>query len=257
MTYETILVDIEGHVGVLRLNRPEARNALNSQVMTEMAAALADFDADPAVGAVVITGDDKAFAAGADIKEMSEAVWPQTFISDFLDGDWLAPTRARKPLIAAVSGYALGGGCELALSCDIILAAPNAKFGLPEITLGVIPGIGGTQRLPRAVGKAKAMEMILTGRFIDAEEAERCGLVSRVTSENVVEDAIRAGEKIAGFSALAVRMGKEMIDRAYESTLAEGVLTERRGFQALFASEDQKEGMAAFIEKRKPDFKDR
>ena len=258
MAYETIVVDTDGHVGRIVLDRPDALNALNGKLVGELAQAVRKFDADDAVGAIVIGGSEKAFAAGADIKEMAERSYPQTLRDDFIGGDWEAVGRARKPVIAAVSGYALGGGCELAMACDIILCAESARFGLPEITLGVIPGAGGTQRLTRAVGKAKAMEMILTGRFMTAEEAERCGLVSRIVREgDVMTEAMSVAAKIADMSNPAVTVAKQAVDRAFETTLAEGMAFERAVFYALFATEDQKEGMAAFIEKRQPQFRDR
>lgn len=257
MAYETIIVEKRGKVGLITLNRPDALNALNSALMTELTQALAEFEEDPLVGCIVLTGSERAFAAGADIKEMHEKSFPDTYKENFL-GNWDAITRVRKPVIAAVAGYALGGGCELAMMCDFILAATNAKFGQPEITLGIIPGAGGTQRLTRAVGKAKAMEMILTGRMMDAEEAERTGLVSRVIPANaLIDEAVRTAEKIADFSLPAVMMAKESVNRAFETTLAEGIYFERRMFHSLFATEDQKEGMAAFIEKRSPQFTNR
>jgi enoyl-CoA hydratase len=258
MAYEMIIAETRDHVGLIRLNRPEAMNALNAQLMDELADALAKFDADDHVGAVVITGSDKAFAAGADIREMQEKTFVEAFREDFITRNWEAASRTRKPVIAAVSGYALGGGCELALMCDLILASETAKFGLPEINLGVMPGAGGTQRLTRVVGKAKAMEMILTGRFMDAAEAERSGLVSRVLpADSLLDEALAVGAKIAEKSALAVMAAKESVNRAYETPLAEGVRYERRMFHALFATEDQKEGMEAFLDKRQPQFKDR
>ncbi|MFN3615108.1 MAG: enoyl-CoA hydratase [Rubrimonas sp.] len=258
MAYEMIIAETRDHVGLIRLNRPEAMNALNAQLMDELADALAKFDADDHVGAIVIAGSDKAFAAGADIREMQDKTFVEAFREDFITRNWEAASRTRKPVIAAVSGYALGGGCELALMCDLIIASETAKFGLPEINLGVMPGAGGTQRLTRVVGKAKAMEMILTGRFMDAAEAERSGLVSRVVpSDGLLDEALAVGAKIAEKSALAVMAAKESVNRAYETPLAEGVRYERRMFHALFATEDQKEGMEAFIDKRQPQFKDR
>lgn len=258
MAFETITVETRDHVGIITLDRPEALNALNAALIGELATVIRRFDDDSAVGAVVITGSEKAFAAGADIKEMAERTYPQAMLDDFMGGDWLAVARARKPVIAAVSGYALGGGCELAMMCDIILASENARFGLPEITLGVIPGVGGTQRLVNAVGKAKAMEMILSGRFMAAEEAERAGLVSRVIPEaELLDEAIKVGEKIADMSLPAVIHAKSAVNRAFETTLEEGLLFERSVFYSLFATEDQKEGMAAFIEKRQARFRDR
>ena len=258
MAFETITVETQGHVGMITLDRPESLNALNAMLMGELATALAKFEDDDAIGAIVITGSDKAFAAGADIKEMAERTYPATMMDDFMGGDWHAVPHCKKPVIAAVAGYALGGGCELALACDIILAADTARFGLPEITLGVIPGAGGTQRLTRAVGKAKAMEMILSGRFMTAEEAERANLVSRVVPEgDLMEEAMTLAAKIADMSGVAVSVAKNAVERAHESSLAEGLLFERSAFYALFATEDQKEGMAAFIEKRKAQFRNR
>ena len=257
MAYETILVETRGKVGLVTLNRPKALNALNSVVMEEVVAALQAFEADEAIGAIVMTGSEKAFAAGADIKEMQEKSYIDMYMADFFAG-WDAITRIRKPIIAAVSGYALGGGCELAMMCDFIIAGDNAKFGQPEITLGVMPGMGGSQRLTRFVGKSKAMDMCLTGRMMDAAEAERSGLVSRVVpAADVVEEAVKAAEKIAGLSLPAVMMNKEAVNRAYETTLTEGLRFERRVFHAMFSLEDQKEGMAAFSEKRPATFRNR
>ncbi|WP_421928295.1 enoyl-CoA hydratase [Neoaquamicrobium sediminum] len=257
MAYETILVETRGKVGLVTLNRPKALNALNSVVMEEVVAALQAFEADEAIGAIVMTGSEKAFAAGADIKEMQEKSYIDMYMADFFAG-WDAMTRIRKPIIAAVSGYALGGGCELAMMCDFIIAGDNAKFGQPEITLGVMPGMGGSQRLTRFVGKSKAMDMCLTGRMMDAAEAERSGLVSRVVpAADVVEEAVKAAEKIAGLSLPAVMMNKEAVNRAYETTLTEGLRFERRVFHAMFSLEDQKEGMAAFSEKRPATFRNR
>jgi enoyl-CoA hydratase/carnithine racemase len=258
MAYETVIVETRDHVGLIRLNRPDALNALNGKLMDELAEALDRFDADDAIGAIVLTGSERAFAAGADIKEMQSKSFVDAFRGDFITANWEAATRVRKPVIAAVAGYALGGGCELAMMCDFILCAENAKFGQPEINLGVMPGAGGTQRLTRFVGKSKAMEMNLTGRFMDAAEAERSGLVSRVVpTEQIVDEAVATAAKIAEKSLIAVMATKESVNRAYESTLAEGVRFERRLFHALFATEDQKEGMEAFIDKRAPQFKDR
>ncbi|MCL4143333.1 UNVERIFIED_CONTAM: hypothetical protein GTU68_031083 [Idotea baltica] len=258
MAFETIVVETQGHVGTITLNRPESLNALNATLVGELATALEKFEADEAVGAIVITGSEKAFAAGADIKEMAERTYPQTMQDDFIGGGWEAVPKARKPVIAAVAGYALGGGCELALACDMIIAAETARFGLPEITLGVIPGAGGTQRLTRAVGKAKAMEMILSGRFMTAEEADRAGLVSRVVPEgDLMDEAMALANKIADLSGPAVMLAKASVDRAEESSLAEGLQFERMAFYSLFATEDQKEGMAAFVEKRKAQFRNR
>jgi enoyl-CoA hydratase len=255
--YETIIVETRGHAGLITLNRPQALNALNSTLIREMNAALDAFEADAGVGAVIITGSDKAFAAGADIKEMRHKSYMDAYLSDFI-GPWERVTRMRKPVIAAVSGFALGGGCELAMMCDFIIAADTAKFGQPEIRLGIIPGAGGTQRLTRAVGKAKAMEMVLTGRMIDAAEAERCGLVARVVpAAQLLEEALKAAETIASHSRPAVMMAKEAVNLAHETTLAEGVRAERRMFYSLFATDDQKEGMAAFEEKRAAQFKHR
>jgi enoyl-CoA hydratase/carnithine racemase len=258
VAYETLIVEREGAVVLIRLNRPEALNALNDQLMDELTSALDETEADAGVGCVVITGSEKAFAAGADIKEMASKDYAQTLGEDFITRNWERVTRCRKPVIAAVAGFALGGGCELAMMCDFIIAADTARFGQPEITLGVSPGAGGTQRLTRFVGKSKAMEMILTGRMIDAEEAERCGLVSRVVpADTLVAEAMKAAAKIAGLSPLAVMLAKEMVLSAYETPLSQGVRLERRLFQSMFAFADQKEGMAAFVEKRKPDFKGR
>lgn len=257
MAYETILVETRGKVGLVTLNRPKALNALNSQVLQDVIAALQAFEADPDVGAIVLTGTEKAFAAGADIKEMQAKSYIDVYMEDFFAG-WEALTRIRKPIIAAVSGYALGGGCELAMMCDFIIAGDNAKFGQPEITLGVMPGMGGSQRLTRFVGKSKAMDMCLTGRMMDAAEAERSGLVSRVVpAGEVVEEALKAAAKIAGFSQPAVMMTKEAVNRSYETTLAEGLRFERRVFHSMFAFDDQKEGMAAFSEKRAANFRNR
>jgi enoyl-CoA hydratase len=255
MTYETIIVEKRGRVGLIVLNRPEALNALNETMMVELGRALDAFESEANIGCIVITGSERAFAAGADIKEMQGKVFPATYRDNFI-GNWDRVTGTRKPVIAAVSGYALGGGCELAMMCDFILASPTAKFGQPEITLGIIPGAGGTQRLTHAVGKAKAMEMCLTGRNMDAEEAERAGLVSRiVASGDLVEEAIRTAEKIADLSMPAVMMAKESVNNAMEMGLTAGARTERRLFHSLFATADQKEGMAAFAEKRSPQFK--
>ena len=257
MAYETILAEIRGKTGLIRLNRPQALNALNSQLVSELTDALRAFDKDDAIGAIVLTGSEKAFAAGADIKEMQNLTFAEAYGQDFL-GEAEGVSAIRKPIIAAVSGYTLGGGCELAMMCDFIIAADNAKFGQPEITLGIIPGIGGTQRLARFVGKSKAMDMVLTGRMMDAAEAERCGLVSRVVAQDVLlDEALKAAERIASFSQLSVMMAKESVNRAFETTLQEGLRYERRSFQALFATEDQKEGMAAFVDKRTPSFKNR
>ncbi len=256
MAYENIKTEIRGRVGLITLHRPQALNALCAALVTELNQALDAFEADDAVGAIVLTGSDKAFAAGADIREMQAKTFPDTYLEDFITKDWERISRCRKPVIAAVAGFALGGGCEFALMCDFILAADNAKFGQPEITLAIPPGSGGTQRLTRIVGKSKAMEMCLTGRMIDATEAERCGLAARVVPvAELVDEALKTAEKIAGFSRPAVFMVKEAVNRAYETTLAEGVRFERRLFQAAFATADQKEGMDAFSNKRKPAFK--
>jgi enoyl-CoA hydratase len=258
MSYEHILTEVKGRVALVTLNRPKQLNALSPKLMQELGAALLGFDADDDVGAIVITGNEKAFAAGADIDAMKAFDFPHAFKTDYITRDWEHIRRVRKPVIAAVAGYALGGGCEVAMMCDIVIAAESAKFGQPEINLGVLPGSGGTQRLPRAIGKAKAMDMCLTARMMDAAEAERSGLVSRVVaSDKLMEEAMAVAEKVASYSLPAVMMVKEAINRAYESTLSEGVLFERRLFHAAFALEDQKEGMAAFVEKRKPAFKHR
>jgi enoyl-CoA hydratase len=254
MTYETILVTRAERVGTITLNRPKALNALNSQVMGEVTAAAAEFDADPGIGAIVITGSEKAFAAGADIKEMASLSFSEVFEADFFAA-WNKLAAVRTPLIAAVAGYALGGGCELAMMCDLLIAADTAKFGQPEIKLGVLPGMGGSQRLTRAIGKAKAMDLILTGRTIDAEEAERSGLVSRVVpADRLIEEANAVATTISQMSRSAARMAKEAVNRAFVSTLAEGLLYERRLFHSAFATDDQTEGMAAFTEKRAPNF---
>ena len=255
--YETLLVETRGAVGLITLNRPKALNALNATLIRELGEALEAFEADGAVGATVITGSEKAFAAGADITEMATKSFTDVYLAD-LGGAWSRLLACRKPRIAAVSGYALGGGAELAQMCDLVIASETAKFGQPEITLGIIPGFGGTQRLTRAVGKAKAMDLILTGRMMDAGEAERSGLVSRVVpGEKLLEEALAAAEKIAGFSRAAVLAAKEAVEVAHETGLSEGVRFEKRAFQSLFATEDQKEGMAAFVEKRKPAFRNR
>jgi enoyl-CoA hydratase len=257
MTYANVIVETHGSVGLIRLNRPQALNALSAALMADLDAALEAFEADPAIGAIVLTGSEKAFAAGADIKEMQDKTFAEAFLDDFIS-KWERLTRVRKPVVAAVAGFALGGGCEIAMMCDFILAADTAKFGQPEIKLGVIPGAGGTQRLTRAVGKAKAMEMILTGRMMDAEEAERSGLVSRVVpAASLIEEAVKVAGSIAALSRPAVFAAKEAVNRAYETTLAEGVRFERRIFHSLFATEDQKEGMRAFAEKRPAKFANR
>ena len=257
MSYDNILVETRGRVGVIRLNRPQALNALNSALNAELGEAIAAFGADDGIGCILLTGSDKAFAAGADIKEMADQSATGMFMGDFA-ANWDAAARARKPIVAAVAGFALGGGCELAMQCDLIIAADSAKFGQPEIKLGIIPGIGGTQRLPRAVGKAKAMDLILTGRMMDAAEAESAGLVARVVpAASLMEEAMKLAETIASMSLPAVLAAKEAVNRAFESPLAEGIRFERRVFHGLFATEDQKEGMAAFVEKRAPKFKNR
>jgi enoyl-CoA hydratase len=258
MSYEFILAETRGRVGLITLNRPKQLNALSPQLMQELAAALYAYDADDAIGAIVITGGEKAFAAGADIAVMKDFDFQHAFRTDYITRDWEHLRNVRKPVIAAVAGYALGGGCEVAMMCDIVIAAESAKFGQPEINLGTFPGSGGTQRLPRAVGKAKAMDLILTARMMDAQEAERAGLVSRVVaSDKLIEEAMAVADKIAAYSLPVAMMAKEAVNRAYETSLAEGVRFERRLFHATFALEDQKEGMAAFVEKRKPKFKHR
>ena len=255
MAYEMILVETRGRVGLVTLNRPKALNALCDQLMTELGQAMAAFDADPAIGAIVLTGSEKAFAAGADIKEMKVRTYPDVYKEDFIGKRWEAVLTIQKPVIAAVAGFALGGGCELAMMCDMIIAADTAKFGQPEINLGIIPGAGGSQRLTRAVGKSKAMDMILTGRMMDAAEAERSNLVCRVVpAADLVAEALKMGEKIASLSGPSVAMAKEAVNVAYETTLREGVRFERRLFYSLFSTEDQKEGMAAFVEKRAAQF---
>jgi len=255
---EMILVEVHEAVGVIRLNRPAALNALCDQLMDELGAQLLAFDADPAIGAIVLTGSEKAFAAGADIKEMKDRSYPAVFLDDFIGMRWETVLRVRKPVIAAVAGFALGGGCELAMMCDLILAADTAKFGQPEINLGVIPGAGGTQRLTRAVGKSKAMEMVLTGRMMDAAEAERANLVSRVVpADRLMEEAIKVASKIAALSPVATVMAKAAVNRAFETSLTEGVRAERALFLSLFGSPDQREGMAAFAEKRRASFQAR
>jgi enoyl-CoA hydratase len=257
MSYEHILVEARGKVGLIRLNRPQALNALNAKLIAELSAAINAFEADDKIGCLLITGSEKAFAAGADIKEMTDKTFIEAFLGNFA-GSWDRAAHARKPVVAAVAGFALGGGCELAMQCDLIIAADNAKFGQPEIKLGVIPGIGGSQRLTRAVGKAKAMDLILTGRMMDAEEAERSGLVARVVpAASLMEEAMKVAEIIASMSLPSLLAAKEAINRAFETSLAEGIRFERRIFHSLFATEDQKEGMAAFVEKRSPNFKNR
>jgi enoyl-CoA hydratase len=258
MTAALVKVETRGQVGLLTLDRPKALNALSNEVIAELATALRAFDADDGVGAVVLTGSEKAFAAGADIGAMSTWSYADVFNQDYLGHDWESLRRIRKPIIAAVAGYALGGGCELAMLCDFIIAAENARFGQPEINLGIIPGFGGTQRLVRAIGKSKAMDMVLTGRMITAAEAELAGLVARVVPvERVLDEAVEAAALIASKSIMSVMMAKECINRAFEMPLDEGLLFERRNFHALFSTDDQKEGMAAFVEKRKPKFTNR
>ena len=256
--YQNILVERRGAVGVVTLNRPEALNALNAGLIAELASALDRLEADAAVGAIVLTGNEKAFAAGADVKEMVSKTYPEIYCEDFITRGWERLGQCRKPVVAAVAGFALGGGCELAMMCDIVIAADTAKFGQPEITLGTIPGAGGTQRLPRFVGKAKAMDLCLTGRMMDAAEAERAGLVSRIVpAAELLSEAVTIAERVAQMSRPVAMMVKEAVNRAYETTLAEGIRFERRLFHSTFATADQKEGMAAFIEKRKPTFRNR
>ncbi len=258
MTYENILVETRDGVGVITLDRPQALNALCAALIDELAQALDAFEADDGIGCILLTGSDKAFAAGADIKEMQDKTFMQVYLQDFITKGWERLAETRKPVIAAVAGYALGGGCEIAMMCDMIIAADNAMFGQPEITLGTIPGSGGTQRLTRSVGKAKAMDLCLTGRMMDAEEAERAGLVARVVpAAKLMDEAMKAAAKVASLSRPAVLMAKEAVNRAYETTLAEGIRFERRMFHASFAMEDRKEGMEAFVEKRKPAWKNR
>jgi enoyl-CoA hydratase len=258
MSYQFITTEVKGRVALITLNRPKQMNALNATLMQELGAALYAFDADDGIGAIVITGNDKAFAAGADIGAMKDFDFMHAYKSDYITRDWEHLRNVRKPVIAAVAGYALGGGCELAMMCDLVIAADNARFGQPEINLGTFPGSGGTQRLPRAVGKAKAMDLILTARMMDAAEAERAGLVSRVVpADKLMGEALAVAEKIASYSLPVTMMAKEAVNRAYESTLAEGVRFERRLFHATFALDDQKEGMAAFVAKRKPKFRHR
>ena len=257
-SYQNILVERRGAVGMVTLNRPAALNALNAGLIAELASALDRLEADAAIGAIVLTGNEKAFAAGADVKEMASKTYPEIYCEDFITRGWERLGQCRKPVIAAVAGFALGGGCELAMMCDIVIAADTAKFGQPEITLGTIPGAGGTQRLTRFVGKAKAMDLCLTGRMMDAAEAERAGLVSRIVpAAELLSEAVKIAERVAQMSRPVAMMVKEAVNRAYETTLAEGVRFERRVFHSLFATEDQKEGMAAFVEKRAADFKNR
>jgi len=258
MAFETIVYETKGAVALITLNRPKAMNALNSQLAREIGQALHAADADPAVGCIVITGSEKAFAAGADIKEMQGKTFQTVYLEDFITKEWEEITKIRKPVIAAVAGYALGGGCEVAMMCDFIVAADNAKFGQPEINLGILPGAGGTQRLARFAGKSKAMDMCLTGRLMDAQEALACGLVSRVfPADKLLEEALKIADIIAKKSRPVVFMIKESVNRAFETTLREGVLFERRVFHSAFALEDKNEGMAAFVEKREPKFKNR
>ena len=255
MSFELIIAETRGRVGLITLNRPKAMNALNDQVMDEIGQALDGFEADDGIGAIVITGSEKAFAAGADIGAMASFSYMDAYKGDYITRNWERVKTCRKPIIAAVAGFALGGGCELAMMCDIIIAADSAKFGQPEVKLGILPGAGGTQRLPRAVGKAKAMDLCLTSRFMDAAEAERAGLVSRVVAaDKLIEEALSAAETIASFSLPVVMMIKESVNRAFEGSLSEGLLFERRVFHSAFALNDQKEGMAAFVEKRKAKF---
>ncbi|MDH3914192.1 MAG: enoyl-CoA hydratase [Rhodospirillales bacterium] len=258
MAYENILVETRDGVGVITLDRPQALNALCAALIDELARALDAFEADDGIGCILLTGSDKAFAAGADIKEMQDKTFMQVYLEDFITKGWERLAETRKPVIAAVAGYALGGGCEIAMMCDMIIAADTAMFGQPEITLGTIPGSGGTQRLTRSVGKAKAMDLCLTGRMMDAEEAERAGLVARVVpAAKLMDEAMKAAAKVASLSRPAVLIAKEAVNRAYETTLAEGIRFERRMFHASFAMEDRKEGMEAFVEKRKPTWKNR
>ncbi|MHA1567213.1 MAG: enoyl-CoA hydratase [Alphaproteobacteria bacterium] len=258
MAYENIELETHGRVGLIRLNRPSALNALCAALVSELGDALDKLEADDEIGCVVLTGSEKAFAAGADIAEMADWTYMDVYLADFITVGWERVAQCRKPIIAAVAGYALGGGCEMALMCDFILAGDNAKFGQPEVTIGTLPGAGGSQRLTRAVGKAKAMEMCLTGRMMDAEEAERAGLVSRIIpAADLVEEAIKTAETIAKMSRPVTYMVKEAVNRAFETTLAEGILFERRLFHSSFALEDRKEGMAAFLEKRRPSFENR
>ena len=258
MAYDYIELETRDRVGLIRLNRPKALNALCDGLIRDLARALDVLEANADIGAIVLTGNEKAFCAGADIKEMADKSFVEAYTEDFITDGWERLAQCRKPVIAAVAGYALGGGCEIAMMCDFILAAETAKFGQPEITIGILPGAGGTQRLTRFVGKAKAMEMVLTGRTMDAEEAERAGLVSRVVpADDLVEEALKTANRIAEMSMPVVMLAKESVNRAYETTLAEGVRFERRLFHAAFATEDQKEGMAAFVEKRQPHFKHR
>jgi enoyl-CoA hydratase len=258
MAYENIVVETRSRVGLVTLNRPKQLNALNDALMDELRDALADFDRDDAIGAIVLLGSEKAFAAGADVSAMKDWSYMDVYKTNFITRNWESLRSVRKPVIAAVAGVALGGGCELAMMCDIVIAADNAKFGQPEIKLGIIPGAGGTQRLPRAIGKSKAMDLVLTGRTMDAQEAERAGLVARIVAPDKLHDeAMAVAASICAYSLPAVMMAKEAVNRAYEGSLSEGILFERRNFHALFATEDQKEGMQAFLDKRKPAFRHR
>jgi len=258
MTFDNILTEVKDNIAVITFNRPEALNALNAKMVGEMGRALDQFEADDNVHVIVLTGSEKAFAAGADIKEMADKTFNDAYLGDFISGPWERIDSCHKPVIAAVSGFALGGGCEMAMMCDLIVASDSAKFGQPEITLGIVPGIGGTQRLTRAIGKAKAMDMVLTGRMMDAREAEAAGLVARVVAKDkLLDEAMSMAATIASFSRSTVMMAKESVKRSFETTLSEGVRFERRLFHACFATYDQKEGMAAFIEKRKPKFENR
>src|SRR3984885_5341789 len=257
-SYANILVERRGPIGIVRLNRPQALNALNAALISELGHALDDFESDETIAAIVLTGNEKAFAAGADIKEMADKTYMQAYREDFITSGWERVAQCRKPVIAAVAGFALGGGCEIAMMCDIVIAADNARFGQPEINLGTIPGAGGTQRMPRFIGKAKAMDLCLTGRMMDATEAERAGLVSRIVpAGKLLEEAVAVAARVAGMSQPIAMMVKESVNRAFETSLAEGVRFERRLFHSTFATEDQKEGMAAFVEKRKPAFRNR
>jgi enoyl-CoA hydratase len=258
MTFQYLIVETKGAVGLITLNRPQALNALNAALVGELKQALDAFEADPAIGSILLTGSEKAFAAGADIKEMKDRNFADVYLADFITKDWERLAQCRKPTLAAVAGYALGGGCEIALMCDIVIAADTAKFGQPEITIGTLPGAGGTQRLARSIGKAKTMDLVLTGRMMDAAEAERSGLVARVVpAAELMAEALKAAQKIAGMSRTAALMAKEAVNQAFETGLAEGLRFERRLFHASFATDDQKEGMSAFAEKRPPAFKNR
>ena len=258
MAYENIVVETRGRIGLITLNRPNQLNALNDALMNELRDALSEFDRDDAIGAIVLLGSEKAFAAGADVSAMKDWSYVDVYKTNFITRNWESLRSVRKPVIAAVAGVALGGGCELAMMCDIVIAADNAKFGQPEIKLGIIPGAGGTQRLPRAIGKSKAMDLVLTGRTMDAQEAERAGLVARIVApDKLLDEAIAVAASICAYSLPAVMMAKEAVNRAYEGSLSEGILFERRNFHALFATEDQKEGMQAFLDKRKPTFRHR